>query len=66
MPLRGRDRMKLLGAGFKIFRREDSRLVIKICNERNEWTFFKKCTTKKELKDEMDKLLNLSLCIEDI
>ena len=62
---RGQDRAKLLQAGFKIFRREESRLIIKICNDRNEWAYFKKCSSKKELKDEMDKLLNMQLCIED-
>jgi hypothetical protein len=66
MPLRGRDRVKLLKAGFKIFRREDVRMVIKICNEKNEWCFFKKCTSKKELKEQMDQILEMSLCIEDI
>ncbi len=66
MALRGRDRTKLLTAGFQIFRREESRLLIKICNERNEWSFYKKCSTKKELKEEMDKLMDMQFCIEDI
>lgn len=65
MALGGRDRAKILKAGFQVFRREESRLVIKICNERNEWTFFKKCSNKKQLKDEMDRLLDMQLCIED-
>ncbi len=66
MPLRGNDRSKLLKSGFQIFRREEQRLLIKICNERNEWKFFKKCSTKKELKEEMDRLLEMQLCIEDV
>ena len=66
MPLRGQDRAKLLRAGFQVFRREETRLIIKTCNERNEWCYFKKCTSKKELKEEMDRLLNMQLCIEDV
>ena len=65
MPLGGRDRAKLLQAGFKIFRREEARMLIKICNERNEWSFFRKFTTKKELNEEMTRLLELQTCIED-
>lgn len=65
MPLWGRDRAKLLRAGFKVFRRDESKMLIKICNEHNEWSFFKKCSTKKELNEEMNRLLEMQLCIED-
>jgi hypothetical protein len=66
MSLRSQDRLKLQDAGFKIFRREESTLRIKVCNDRCEWSVFKTCTTKKELKKQMDQLLKMELYIEDV
>jgi hypothetical protein len=66
MPLRSQDRLKIQNAGFKIFRREESTLKIKVCNDNCEWSVFKTCNTKKELKEQMDQLLKMELCIEDV
>lgn len=66
MALRSQDRIKLQAAGFKIFRREENRLKIKICNDNCEWSTFKKCSTKQELKESMIELLSMNLCIEDV
>jgi hypothetical protein len=65
MSLRSQDRLKLQDAGFKIFRREESTLRIKVCNDRCEWSVFKTCTTKKEL-EQNGSLLKMELYIEDV
>ncbi|GAB4221140.1 MAG: hypothetical protein Kow00102_14190 [Spirochaetota bacterium] len=65
MPLTQKDRKKLLNAGFQILRREENRLLIKICNNNNNWEVLKKCSSKKELNEVMNQLIEMHMCIED-
>lgn len=62
-----KDQLKLLKAGFRIIRSDEHNLLIKFKdNEHLNWTVLKNgFVSKAALKREMEKLLNLSIIIED-